>query len=110
MAIDRLQSDRLVLEPLRVEHADELAPVLDDPALHEFIGGRPATLDELRRRFARQVKGRSPDGRDEWLNWTVRVRVTGGARHGCGRRESTGWAPIFIRPTAPRWPSRARSA
>jgi enoyl-CoA hydratase/carnithine racemase/RimJ/RimL family protein N-acetyltransferase len=79
MAIARLESDRLVLEPLRVEHADELAPVLDDPALHEFIGGRPATRDELRRRFARQVKGRSPDGRDEWLNWTVRVRATGRA-------------------------------
>jgi enoyl-CoA hydratase/carnithine racemase/RimJ/RimL family protein N-acetyltransferase len=79
MAIARLESDRLVLEPLRVEHADELVLVLDDPALHEFIGGRPATPDELRRRFTRQVKGRSPDGRAEWLNWTVRVRVTGRA-------------------------------
>ena len=76
---DRLESDRLVLEPLRVEHADELAPLLDDPALHEFIGGRPATPDELRRRFERQVKGRSPDGRDHWLNWTVRERATGRA-------------------------------
>ena len=27
----RLESDRLVLEPLRVEHADEMAPVLADP-------------------------------------------------------------------------------
>jgi RimJ/RimL family protein N-acetyltransferase len=79
MAVDRLESDRLVLEPLRVEHADELAPVLDDPALHEFTGGRPATPDELRRRFERQVKRRSPDGRDEWLNWTVRERATGQA-------------------------------
>jgi RimJ/RimL family protein N-acetyltransferase len=79
MAIARLESDRLVLEPLRVEHADELAPVLDDPALHEFTGGQPATPGELRRRFERQVKGRSPDGHDEWLNWIVRVRATGQA-------------------------------
>jgi enoyl-CoA hydratase/carnithine racemase/RimJ/RimL family protein N-acetyltransferase len=79
MAIAQLESGRLVLEPLRVEHADELAPVLDDPALHEFIGGRPATHDELRRRFERQVTGRSRDGRDEWLNWTVRLRATGRA-------------------------------
>jgi enoyl-CoA hydratase/carnithine racemase/RimJ/RimL family protein N-acetyltransferase len=79
MAIDRLESDRVVLEPLRVEHADELAPALDDPALHEFIGGRPATRDELRRRFERQVTGRSPDGRHRWLNWAVRVRASGRA-------------------------------
>ena len=79
MAIAGLESHRLVLEPLRVEHADELAPVLDDPALHQFTGGRPATRDELRRRFGRQVQGRSPDGRDEWLNWTVRERATGRA-------------------------------
>jgi enoyl-CoA hydratase/carnithine racemase/RimJ/RimL family protein N-acetyltransferase len=79
MAVGRLDSERLMLEPLRVEHADELAPVLDDPALHEFTGGRPAARDELRRRFERQVEGRSPDGRDRWLNWTVRVRSTGRA-------------------------------
>ena len=41
MAVDRLESERLVLEPLRVEHAEELAPLLDDPRLHEFIGGDP---------------------------------------------------------------------
>jgi RimJ/RimL family protein N-acetyltransferase len=75
----RLESDRLTLEPLRVEHADELAPVLDDPALHEFIGGRPASAERLRARFTRQVAGRSPDGRDLWLNWVVRLRESGAA-------------------------------
>jgi enoyl-CoA hydratase/carnithine racemase len=79
VAIARLESDRLVLEPLRVEHADELVPVLDDPALHEFIGGRPASAEELRRRYARQVTGHSPDGRERWLNWVVRLRATGAA-------------------------------
>jgi enoyl-CoA hydratase/carnithine racemase/L-amino acid N-acyltransferase YncA len=68
-----------VLEPLRVEHAGELAPVLDDPALHEFIGGRPASAEELRERFARQTTGRSPDGRQRWLNWVVRLRDGGAA-------------------------------
>jgi enoyl-CoA hydratase/carnithine racemase/L-amino acid N-acyltransferase YncA len=74
-----LESERLTLEPLRVEHADELAPVLDDPALHEFIGGRPPSADRLRARFARQVTGHSPDGRELWLNWVVRLRATGAA-------------------------------
>jgi enoyl-CoA hydratase/carnithine racemase len=74
---DRLESARIILEPLRVEHADELAPALDDPALHEFIGGRPASAEQLRARFARQVTGHSSDGRERWLNWVVRAKATG---------------------------------
>jgi enoyl-CoA hydratase/carnithine racemase/L-amino acid N-acyltransferase YncA len=79
VAIARLESDRLVLEPLRVEHADELAPILDDLSLHEFIGGRPVSAAELRASFVRRVGGRSPDGREGWLNWVVRLRDTGAA-------------------------------
>ncbi|HSC02522.1 MAG TPA: GNAT family N-acetyltransferase [Solirubrobacteraceae bacterium] len=78
MAIARLESGRLTLEPLRVEHADELAPVLDDPKLHEFIGGRPASAGELRAQFARQTAG-SPDPSERWLNWVMRLRATGEA-------------------------------
>jgi hypothetical protein len=33
-------TERLVLSPLRVADAEELAGVLGDPALHEFIGER----------------------------------------------------------------------
>jgi RimJ/RimL family protein N-acetyltransferase len=70
-----IETARLTLEPLRVEHATELAEVLDDPALHEFIGGRPATVAELRHRYERQAVGHSPDGREGWLNWVVRRRA-----------------------------------
>ncbi|MGK5674380.1 GNAT family N-acetyltransferase [Micromonospora sp. URMC 106] len=72
-------TERLVLEPLRVDHAEELAPLLNDEALHEYIGGSPATPDELRERYRRQAAGRSPDGREGWLNWVVRHRDTGDA-------------------------------
>lgn len=72
-------SVRLLLEPLRVEHAAELAPLLDDARLHRFTGGRPATLPELRSRYARQVAGHSPDGRQRWHNWIVRRRTDGAA-------------------------------
>jgi enoyl-CoA hydratase/carnithine racemase/RimJ/RimL family protein N-acetyltransferase len=75
----RLESDRLVLEPLRVEHADEMAPVLADPELYQFTGGRPPTQEALRRRFTRLLEGGSPDARELWLNWTVRERATGRA-------------------------------
>ena len=64
-----LNGQRVRLEPLRVEHADELMPVLDDSSLHAFVGGE---LAELRGRYRRQVVGRSPDGSQRWLNWLVR--------------------------------------
>lgn len=70
-----LTSARLILEPLGPQHADELHPVLDDPELHRFIGGRPDTLAELRARLMRQAAGGSPDGREIWLNWLIRLRA-----------------------------------
>jgi GNAT acetyltransferase-like protein len=38
-----IETVRLVLEPLRIEHAEPMAIVLADPQLHAFIGGAPAT-------------------------------------------------------------------
>jgi RimJ/RimL family protein N-acetyltransferase len=73
---EALTTQRLALEPLRPDHARELAPVLADPALHAFTGGEPAGEDELRARFARHAAGRSPDGGQGWLNWVARDRAT----------------------------------
>jgi len=69
-------SPRLVLEPLAVWHAEEMAVVLDSPELHRFTGTRPDTPDELRARYERLVAG-SPDELVDWLNWALRVRETG---------------------------------
>ncbi|MFJ9173612.1 GNAT family N-acetyltransferase [Streptomyces sp. NPDC102360] len=66
-------TDRLAVLPLRVEHAEEMAEVLDDPALHAFIGGTPDTVDELRARYRRMLAG-SPDPAVGWLNWVVQLR------------------------------------
>jgi RimJ/RimL family protein N-acetyltransferase len=74
-----VEGDRLVLEPLRVAHADEMAALLDDPALHTFIGGEPATQEQLRGRYATQVEGRSADGSEQWFNWVARERAIGDA-------------------------------
>ncbi|MFZ3572668.1 GNAT family N-acetyltransferase [Streptomyces sp. BH097] len=60
--------------PLRVEHAEEMAEVLADPALHTFIGGAPDTVGELRARYRRMLAG-SPDPDVAWLNWVVQLRV-----------------------------------
>ena len=74
-----LFSERLILEPLRVDHAEDMAALLDDPALHAYIGGKPASLAELRDRYVRQVTGPGPDSRERWLNWIVRRRRGGQA-------------------------------
>lgn len=69
-----LQTARLRLEPLRADHADEMAPVLADRGLYSFTGGEPPTLGELRDRYRRQETRRSPDGVERWLNWVLRDR------------------------------------
>ena len=74
-----LESSRLTLEPLRVDHAEEMAPLLADAELYAFTEGEPPTLEELRARYVRQVTGRSPDGVESWLNWIVRRRDDGQA-------------------------------
>ena len=72
-----LETLRLTLEPLRVDHAEEMTPLLAEASLYAFTGGHPPTLAELRARYQRQVSGRSPDGAESWLNWIVRRRDDG---------------------------------
>ncbi len=74
-----IETARLTLEPLRLEHAGEMADVLADPRLYEYVGGTPPSAAGLEKRYALQVAGRSPDGRHGWLNWIVRERATGAA-------------------------------
>jgi RimJ/RimL family protein N-acetyltransferase len=69
-----LRTQRLDLEPLRVEHAEEMAAVLADERLYVFIGGSPPTMADLRERYRRQVVGRSADGAQRWFNWILRRR------------------------------------
>ncbi|MEV1066842.1 GNAT family N-acetyltransferase [Streptomyces sp. NPDC050263] len=68
-----IDTARLDLLPLRVEHAPEMAAVLADPALHTFIGGEPGTPQALRSRYERLVAG-SPDPAVSWCNWVLRLR------------------------------------
>ena len=69
---DPLDSDRLALEPLAVDHAAEMLTALAPPELYRFTGGEPPTLDELGARYRRQSRGQSEYGSAGWLNWIVR--------------------------------------
>lgn len=68
-----LHTDRLVLEPQLAAHADEMFRVLSDPAIYEHENAPPPSVEWLRERFARLESRRSPDGREQWLNWVLRL-------------------------------------
>jgi RimJ/RimL family protein N-acetyltransferase len=65
------------LEPQLACHADEMFAVLADPAIYEHENEPPESLEWLRLRFARLESRRSPDGRQEWLNWVIRLPSSG---------------------------------
>jgi len=90
---EAMRTARLELEPLRVEHADEAAAVFDDVALHAFMGGAPASAEQLRKRYRQQAVGHSPDGSEAWVNWLLR-------RHDSG--ELIGTVQATVSPAAPR--------
>jgi RimJ/RimL family protein N-acetyltransferase len=71
LAPEVIATDRLSLEPLRVEDAETMAELLGDPRLHEFIGGEPSSAPELRARYESLVTG-SDETNLVWLNWVVR--------------------------------------
>jgi RimJ/RimL family protein N-acetyltransferase len=69
---DHWQTERLDVRPLEPADADEVFELLDDVALHEFIGDAPLARDELAARYERLAQRISPDGRQVWANWTLR--------------------------------------
>ncbi|SMQ13768.1 Protein N-acetyltransferase, RimJ/RimL family [Streptomyces sp. Ag82_O1-12] len=73
LAAQAISTERLDLLPLAVEHAEEMAAVLSDPALHTFIGGTPDTPGALRSRYQHMTAG-SADPAVSWLNWVIRLR------------------------------------
>src|SRR5689334_6938208 len=73
-----LETTRLLLEPLVLDHATALFEPLQDPELYTCIPqDPPASLEALKTRYAALSSRRSPDGQEVWLNWTLRQRATG---------------------------------
>lgn len=72
-----LQTQRLKLEPVRISHAEEVWPQLDDERMwHYFTQLRPKTIDDLRALYARWERG-STDPDEVWWNWLCRDRASG---------------------------------
>ncbi len=74
----RLETARLILEPLVVAHAQALYAALQAPELYRFIPrDPPPALDSLTARYAILATRHSPDGQELWLNWVLRQREIG---------------------------------
>ena len=71
-----IRTARLTLVPLTPEHADPMAAVLGDPALHAFTGGTPLGADALRVRYERWAAGPA-DPAVSWCNWVIRLDEAG---------------------------------
>jgi RimJ/RimL family protein N-acetyltransferase len=81
MSTDRdrtLPSSRLALEPIREHHGERLFEVLQDPSIYTYVPTEPpASVAALRERYAFLARRQSPDGREAWLNWAIRLESTG---------------------------------
>jgi RimJ/RimL family protein N-acetyltransferase len=61
------------LEPQVEAHASEMFEVLSDPAIYEFEREPPPSMERLAAGFRRLESRASPDGREQWLNWVIRL-------------------------------------
>jgi ribosomal-protein-alanine N-acetyltransferase len=67
-----LRTPRLLLDPLRRAHAPAMFPLLQDPTIYTHLDhGPPPSLEHLEGVYTRLEARRSPDGREQWLNWIV---------------------------------------
>jgi RimJ/RimL family protein N-acetyltransferase len=75
---ERIQAKQLVLVPVRADDADELAAIFADERLYAFTGGKPGSVEDLRRTLGRLAQDRASDPTAQ-LNWVVRRRNDGEA-------------------------------
>lgn len=68
-----IAAEGLTLEPQTTAHAAEMFEVLSDPAIYTYENLPPVSLEWLRARFEKLETRRSADGREQWLNWVIRL-------------------------------------
>ena len=82
---------RLLLDPIKADHASLLFQGLRDERIYRFIPQKPpVSVKALRRRFVTWSRRVSPDGRSIWLNWALQRRI--------GKNEYVGFCQATIPP------------
>ena len=73
-----LQTERLVLEPIKQRHATLLYPILQDSRIYQYIPQEPpASVAMLEQRYQKLERRLSPVSDEVWLNWAVCLKLTG---------------------------------
>lgn len=89
-----IKTERLILLPLKANHAEKMFPGLSDVSSYDFTPDSPyqdvAALDE---RYRRLESRRSPDGQEAWLNWVISSAAT---------REFLGYVQFTVKPVEQR--------
>jgi RimJ/RimL family protein N-acetyltransferase len=71
--MNTIVADLCILEPQMASHARQMFVVLSDPAIYEFENSPPESEEWLVNRFKKLESRKSPDGKQAWLNWVVRL-------------------------------------
>ena len=72
-------TERIGLRPLSPDDAPEMAKVLADPALYQYTGGTPPTVEGLTGQYTVQSRGHSTDRTETWINHLVVFETSGKA-------------------------------
>lgn len=73
----KIQTARLVLEPVTEAHAQELCDLFQDEELHRFVPFEVPSFAKQLERCTRWAKRKSPSNDEIWLNWAGRDSETG---------------------------------
>jgi len=87
-----LQTRRLLLAPIRADHADAMYDGLLEPSLYAYQTDEPPRdVASLRARYARLASGLSTDDLAHWFNWILVRRDDGAA---AGYVQATLWKDL----------------
>lgn len=78
----RLETPRLLLEPINAWHGEPMFAGLKDPQLYVYTSDEPPlAVSDLSRRYEKLETRRSAERDELWLNWAVLDRTRGYAGH-----------------------------
>src|SRR6266850_5090597 len=98
-----IRAGRFTLEPQVAAHAEEMLAVLSDRAIYQYENEPPPSVEWLRERFAKLETRRSADGREQWLNWVIRLPTSELIGYVQGTVHSNGQAAIAYELSSKYW-------
>jgi ribosomal-protein-alanine N-acetyltransferase len=70
-----LKTERLIIEPLKGSHAPALYSLFQDQVIYDYIPQLPPdNVQTLQDRYQKLENTESPDGKELWLNWAIRLK------------------------------------